>query len=73
MRLRIGMIVALIGGPHLVELVNDCSARVRPLTRRRKTIVNRITGVVAEFDAPLDAFRICSDLPDDRFIGWMSP
>lgn len=50
--LRPGQVIRLWNGSHwLVEMVNNCRARISPLGRRTKTVATR-EGMTAEFETP---------------------
>lgn len=51
-RLMVGMTVLYRNEPHIVELVNECRARIRPVNVRRTkvSLTDSKTGKVREFE-----------------------
>jgi hypothetical protein len=57
--LRVGDVVLLTqGGECVVEMVNDCRARVRPLAKRTREVRDMDGNVTAKFEVNVGSFNI---------------
>jgi len=66
--LRVGDVIASGGAEWVVEMVNDCRARCRCLSRKMRTVRDRIHDVTRTFAGTAETINITSRLEPDMVL-----